>query len=273
MGDIISTYAQQVVEARYAVGQTLANQSFSQATVLIQSLLAIANQAAGIDINTVIPDDTPDVPDAPPFAAFLLPGERGVPLATEAAIWQRGLDRSAAILADALGLIQMQYSGVCSLPFEVIQNLMVAEMDKYSYDQADIARDETAKYFYVGATFAKFIVDQMGKWSIATYEADLQNSVADAEFLLKRAEVQIRELISSTQLEVEADQGGAGIASRLGAAALTSVSADVSIHAGFNESDSTIDAESTSVGTSESTVTTNTDSNANTNTTGTVHIT
>ena len=259
----LTASAEQLVSARFSTASVFAGKAEKEAFTLINALVAIAKQAAGIDISATVPLDQPPIPTSPAFSGYLVAGATGLPVDADAIIWQRCIDRAAAVLTDSLGRISEQFGLFSELPDGMLDALIQMELDQHSWHIRDIGRAKTVQMFNIEAEFAKLVVGKMAEWSLMTYEMDLKQAISTAELLLKQSEIQIKELLEKSGLELTGYESAADTAAHLAGSVLQSVSASASLSSSENDNSATSATTSNSNETRTVTTKRNTTQNEN----------
>lgn len=229
-----------------------ASASFAQAYTMINALVGIAQQAAGINVSLAAHVVPLTVPSNSPNIDLLQFGASGISEEAEAAIYNRGLERARQLLKDSLDAARSRWA---ERGFPLADGVLVAaisaEIDRYEDGRRDASRDTTIKSYDMAVDFARVTIELMTQWATESLRIQM-GSATDVENLrLKQAEMAISQFVERTKLQMQALRGSADAVSELAAAALAGIHAGASLTAGY--SDSAADNISSSVASSIST--------------------
>lgn len=198
---------------------------------LTKSLQSITDLVSGgVNINIDVPISSVTIPTTPPNADLLQFGVSGVPASVETAIWQRGAERLKQQMNDELNAARAEWAALGRIPDGTLNAKLQYITDKYAQAQMDLNRDAAVKSYDVAANFSIVAFKSVMDWSVAMINAQIAQNDAVAQLRLKEAEVAVRALEEDLKFRAAAAEAQAGLLAQVAAAALTSVSAQVSAH-------------------------------------------
>lgn len=249
----LTVTAENLVALRFAARNDYVAQVQEELNSLISALVTIAYQVAGINVNTTIPLDMPDMPTAPPFSDRLVDGANGISSGTGTAIWARCVVRAASILSEGLSDLSGQFSNWSAPAQEQYDALVQWELDKNADHLLDITRVQGIKEYEITSAFCKLITQKYAEWSLIKHESDQRIASAKAELMLSQAEAAIKEVLAKSDLQMNSYIAAGDAAAHEAGAAAQAASASVSVSTSASDEESSTTSSETSIESSVST--------------------